>query len=639
LRELIAARMGELSERERSGLELLTLAEPLTLSEATTVIGSDILAELEIRRLVIVEHGLEHAEEVRIAEPLYDELIAAQMPVSRGRLHRVRLAELVRARPHPSPADRVRVAVWLTDAGEPVPVEILLDGARAGNVAGMETGGRLARRALDAGAGAEANMLLAAAHLVYNRAEDAEQVLAQAEGTIEDRRLASEYLRERATILQWSLGRTEDTIALLDRALAWWPEEQWRQQVTVLRLPFLALRDPPGRHAVELEQLLTNETLTEDARRWLRFALAADRFWTGSTLAARAALPPIPQIPFRGELEFLEFAAITAVGLGSGADLPALESDMRGAFYRAADAPDPAAAALAGAAVAATSYLAGRFLDCRRWLSEALVESRRQDPLAARIIARALQVAVSLAVGDHRAASAAADTLEREITTAHLAQPAIAAWITRGRAWGLLAAAQPPKAQTVLLDTVARFARTPVFDAELRYEAMRAGRPARELAPALQELARRCDAPLTSAYAQHAGARATGDAPALLRTADTFAALNANLYASEAAAHASAAFAAEGRHDSARRAAARSRELQPPEQGAQPISIEGVDRAAIELTPREAQMVELAARGLTNTEIANTLVLSSRTVETHIYRAMRKLGITDRRDFRPTLLN
>jgi DNA-binding CsgD family transcriptional regulator len=40
------------------------------------------------------------------------------------------------------------------------------------------------------------------------------------------------------------------------------------------------------------------------------------------------------------------------------------------------------------------------------------------------------------------------------------------------------------------------------------------------------------------------------------------------------------------------------------------------------------------ARELTNSEIAKHLVLSTRTVETHIYRAMRKLGVKNRRDFR-----
>ena len=34
-----------------------------------------------------------------------------------------------------------------------------------------------------------------------------------------------------------------------------------------------------------------------------------------------------------------------------------------------------------------------------------------------------------------------------------------------------------------------------------------------------------------------------------------------------------------------------------------PLSIEGIDHALIELTPREAQLVDLAARALTNAEI------------------------------------
>jgi DNA-binding NarL/FixJ family response regulator len=214
-------------------------------------------------------------------------------------------------------------------------------------------------------------------------------------------------------------------------------------------------------------------------------------------------------------------------------------------------------------------------------------------------------------------------------------QRGLAPWIARGRAWAKLAAAEPPPAQELLLEAAVELGWAPVYEAELRYEAMRAGKPARELTPELRRLRRRCDAPLTSAYAEHVTARAESDAPGMLKAAESFAALGATRYASEAAAHAAAAFAAEGRQDSARRAAARSRELQPVEQGAGLPPIAGIDDAAIELTPREAQTVELAARGLTNTEIADRLVLSRRTVETHIYRAMRKLGISDRRGFRP----
>jgi DNA-binding CsgD family transcriptional regulator len=46
----------------------------------------------------------------------------------------------------------------------------------------------------------------------------------------------------------------------------------------------------------------------------------------------------------------------------------------------------------------------------------------------------------------------------------------------------------------------------------------------------------------------------------------------------------------------------------------------------IELTPRESQIYALAAQGLTNPQIAERLVLSIRTVESHLYRLRRKLG-------------
>ena len=61
-------------------------------------------------------------------------------------------------------------------------------------------------------------------------------------------------------------------------------------------------------------------------------------------------------------------------------------------------------------------------------------------------------------------------------------------------------------------------------------------------------------------------------------------------------------------------------------------AIDGLDAAAIGLTRREAQVAALAGRGLSNAEIAHQLVLSVRTVETHVYRAMQKRGVTDRRE-------
>jgi DNA-binding NarL/FixJ family response regulator len=57
-----------------------------------------------------------------------------------------------------------------------------------------------------------------------------------------------------------------------------------------------------------------------------------------------------------------------------------------------------------------------------------------------------------------------------------------------------------------------------------------------------------------------------------------------------------------------------------------PALVAGID----DLTPREVEVLRLMARGLSNAELADTLVLGEGTVKTHVARVLAKLGVRDR---------
>jgi DNA-binding NarL/FixJ family response regulator len=61
-----------------------------------------------------------------------------------------------------------------------------------------------------------------------------------------------------------------------------------------------------------------------------------------------------------------------------------------------------------------------------------------------------------------------------------------------------------------------------------------------------------------------------------------------------------------------------------------PAAARAPSPALDQLTPREREVLELLARGLSNPEICERLVVSEATAKTHVARILQKLGLRDR---------
>ncbi|HEY6522567.1 MAG TPA: LuxR C-terminal-related transcriptional regulator [Solirubrobacteraceae bacterium] len=615
--ELVGRRMAELTTGERELVELLALGEPLTLGEIGALSSEDTLIGAEADDLVALTAG-----EVRLSHPLYGEAVRATLPPLRGRSLRLRLVEALRTREPLGPGDALRVARLLLDSDAALPAELARDAAEAANRAGdPDLGAQLAELA---GAGSElpAGMLLAQAHSMRNRYEDAEAALAAVEPQAAASPEAHDYVRQRLSLYQWGLRRPAEITALLERATTWSADPDWQEFISRIGDTYRALEaglEPPQR---ELSAVATDVTRRSHATMRILSTLVAGH---GDAAAQDAFAAPLG-VP----MDDAGVAALAVLGLAaldSGVRWRDLEASMSAIVRDGVRAHDHGAAGVAAFTLAHLQFLRGRYRDAARWVAEAQVHTRQRDPFNSVVPIESLAVGVAAFTGDYDGARAALERLHAACERRE-PLPVQRVLVRRAEGW-VLRLRNPAEAGGRLLEDTAALSDMPGLVGQLAYDALRAGAPA---APVLEELAARCESRLVSAYARHASAKAARDGAALLEAADEMAAIGALRYAVEAASDAAVAFIATGRQDSARRSAARARDLHLPDQGGELPPIDGLDATAVDLTPREAQLIELASQGLSNAEIADRLVISVRTVETHLYRGMQKLGVSDRRE-------
>jgi ATP/maltotriose-dependent transcriptional regulator MalT len=507
----------------------------------------------------------------------------------------------------------------------PLPQALALEAARGANRAGdPDLGAELAELA-GADTNLSAGMLLAQSHAMRNRYEQAEAALAAIEPLAAQDGNARDYIRQRLWLYQWGLRRTEEVGALLHRAEGWSEEQGWRRFTMRARLTYTALgegfatlpdaAEGPGDSPVADEIRRGHATMER---------MSAFLGGRGDTAAAEA-FAARPAMPLRDASDAGALAALSLIALETGYRWDQLEEYMGDVLGHAVRGRDHGAAGLSAFALARMHFLRGRYRDSARWLAETEVHFQQQDPFNTTIAARALRVGLASFTGDFDGAIAALDRLHAWAEN-HKPLPEQRVHVRRAEGWALRMR-NAAQAGRQLIQDAASLEEMVGLAPQLAYDALRVGAPA---APALERMAARNESRLVTAYARHATAKAAHDGAGLIAAAEEMAAIGALRYAVEAATDAASAFVAAGRQDSARRAAARAREVHVSDQGARLPPIDGLDATAIDLTPREAQLIDLARQGLSNAEIADRLVISTRTVETHLYRGMQKLGINDR---------
>jgi DNA-binding NarL/FixJ family response regulator len=616
--ELVEQRMAGLTAAQRETVELLALGEPLIVDELMRLSSEDAVLEVEARGLLELR-----GEEVGLSHPLYGESVRRSLPVLRARVLRGRIAAVLAEREPLTPADALRIARLQLDAGATLSAELLLEAASAANHAGdPELGAQLASR----GEGLPAALLLAQAHAMRNRYGEAEAVLAAAEPLAPGHPQAADYVRRRAWLLHWGLRRSGEIPALIERAREWPATDGWQKLLGRLERSYASLAGGPVA-VEEAGEISTDARVNDESRRGAAAMHALSLLLAGrGDEAAALAWKGSPQIPLRDSGDSAAMAVLSLVCIEAGHEWARLEEYMAHAVRDAVRASDHDAAGLAALTLARLRFLHGAYHDAARWLAEAELHLQLRDTFGVLINARALEVGIAYFTRDFEAAAIAAERLEAGVE-GRAPVPTQQVHRARGRGWAARMRSDA-EAGRELLAAAEAFEAMPGLAAGLAYEAFRAGAPAAE---ALDAFAARCESRMVNAYAAHAGAR---DGAELLAAAEEMAAIGALRYAVEAASDAAAAFLAEGRQDSARRAAHRAQQWHLPDQGGVLPRIDGLDSTATALTRREAQLVELAAQGLSNAEIADRLVLSVRTVETHLYRAMQKLGVSDRRELR-----
>jgi DNA-binding CsgD family transcriptional regulator/type II secretory pathway predicted ATPase ExeA len=641
LADAVLATIGSLDPTVRAVAELVSAGElvPLTVLEA--LVDIDAIAAAEDAGVIVVDPD---TSVVAIAHPLQGEVLRAGLAAARVRQLRATLAQqsgptietTSRSGPRsgsrsPVGVDPLLRAVWVLDGGAPVEPALFVDAARTAlGLQQHDLARRLGNAVLAAGPDPAAAVMVA---IAANRQHDPDGALAAIDGCARRPvdgalgfQLAVEETNARfwvradiggadAALQDWAAAITEqpwhDMVLGLQATVLLWSGEAARAEA--IGAPLITPDNDPRVRAIAfgaMAYLLISYGRTDEviaiATELLGPAVALREVFPDAVL--HVATPYVAALAQQGRLDEVDrlVELVDTVLDGESSELlRAMTKGVRGIV----------------------ALLRGRCRTARALLEESLaVQLAAGHDWRTGAAYAALAEACSMC-GDRGAA-------ERAVTRARDTMGANERGLTFGielaTVWATFVRDGAPEA-TRVASQCARAARQvgyPLQELLFQFDLLRLG-SADGVARVL-EVGPRVDGPLPAAMVAMARAVAGRDGPALDAAAASFGALGTNLYAAEAAVMAADAHRRQGDAPAAARSDAAAHEWAQQCEGARSAILELRQPAVAVLTAREREIVQLAARGRSNRDVADELCVSVRTVEGHLARAYAKLGVTNR---------
>jgi DNA-binding NarL/FixJ family response regulator len=626
LASLLDARIEQLPEDEAHTLRLLAFAEPLALDVLAGLVGDQTVERVERRELIRVVEDLRSLD-VRFTHPLYGEVIRRGLGLAAARRLKGELFQALQQQPIHAPAQRIRLAELALDSGAPADTELFAAAAQdAIALTNITLGERLARAAVNRDGGLLASELLARSLLWQGKAAEAEQILGAFDPDDMNEPDLVRWGTARIANLQWSMGDAagaDEVLQLLQRRVS---HPALRLVVEGVGAATRAFENRLDEAAAAAQRVLDDPSASPPAVEWAVFGGTLAAALTGRVDDAAAIVARGHQIEhkvdglLRYPTAYGEIRALTLVG-----DFDEAEA-RSGDIVQVTSPGQYLAWGMANVLVGTVEVTRGRFAAAAPRMEET-VAALAAESAASWSFPAGMLLAQSHCVLGHIDAAAKSVAELRSRVDRHVAvfQPQfrlVEAWLAaaQGHVSGAISSALEAAdlakgygqraVEMLALHDAARFGDLSSLQRLIDVAASIGGR-------------------LAAIHAAYAAALLASDAAKVHEAAEQFEAVGVLLSAADAAAQAAVLLRAADDRRHALEAAAMADRLASDCGGVRTPALD-IASQPLPLSPREREIANFVAQGLSNRDIADRLVVSTRTVEGHIYRACIKLDVTDR---------